>query len=191
MSHVIHHWTAAERGALPEDGNRYEVLDGELFVTPAPSWPHQRAVAHLQRILSDYLSTHRVGDVLFAPADVVFSQTRAVQPDIFVVPLVEDRPPNHFDEVGRLLLAVEVSSPSTARADRVTKRVIYSEERVDEYWIVDLDARTFERTTPSEARAEVLPDKLVWSPAGALVPLVIDLPAYFASVLGGADDVAS
>jgi Uma2 family endonuclease len=185
MPSIKQRWTAAERDALPEDGNRYEVLDGELFVTPAPSWNHQEAALALRDILGPYLGRERIGHAFVAPADVVFTPERAVQPDVFVVPLVEGRRPIHFNEVRRLLLAIEVSSPSTARADRVTKRVIYSEERVDEYWIVDLDARTFERTTPSEPRAEILADRLVWSPAGASVPLVIDVVAYFAEVLDG------
>ena len=81
-------WTVAERDALPVDGNRYEVIDGELFVTPAPAWTHQHAVFLLSRILADYLDRESLGCVVVAPADVVFSATRGVQPDLFVVPLV-------------------------------------------------------------------------------------------------------
>ena len=81
------------------------------------------------------------------------------------------------------LLAVEVLSPSTARSDRVVKRPLYREERVPEYWIVDLDSRTIERSTPDEPRPELLDERLDWSPEGATEHLTIDLPAYFARAL--------
>src|SRR5438105_800872 len=101
-------WTVEDLEDLPEDGNRYEVIDGELFVTPAPSLTHQRALAHLFRIVAAYLDREPYGEVLFAPADVSFSRTRSVQPDLFVTPLVDGRRPRTFDDVGRLLLAVEI-----------------------------------------------------------------------------------
>jgi Uma2 family endonuclease len=169
---------------LPDDGNRYEVIDGELFVTPAPSWRHQEAVVEMHRLLRDYLRQQRVGHAFVAPADVIFSVARAVQPDVFVVPLVDGRRPESFDDVKRLLVAVEILSATTARADRVAKRMIYREEGVSEYWIVDLDARTVERSTPTEPRPEILADRVVWEPDGASVPLIIDLAEYFAAVLG-------
>lgn len=138
--------------ALPDDGNRYEVIDGELFVTPAPALRHQEAVGALYRELWAYLQRERVGHPFVAPADVIFSPQRAVQPDVLVVPLIAGKRPEKFSEVGRLLLAIEVLSPSTARADRVVKRRLFREEGVAEYWIVDLDSRTIERSTPDEAR---------------------------------------
>ena len=131
-------WTADDLRDLPDDGNRYEVIDGELFVTPAPSWEHQRAAAELYSLIAAYLQREPYGDVLIAPADVPFSRTRSVQPDLFVVPLVGGRRPRKFEDVGRLLLAVEILSPSTARADRVSKRVLFRDEGVSEYWVVDL-----------------------------------------------------
>ena len=185
MPNLRRQWTVADRDELPNDGNRYEVIDGELFVTPAPTWRHQEAALWLYRLLTDYLTGVRIGHAFAAPADVVFSPKRAVQPDVFVVPLVDGRRPEHFDEVKRLVLAVEVLSPTTARADRVAKRALFRDEGVDEYWIIDLDARTIERSTPIEARPEILVDVLEWSPEGAATPLIIDLPAYFANVLDG------
>lgn len=179
-------WTVEAVHALPDDGNRYEVIDGELFVTPAPSWTHQNAVMRLYRTLAAYLDREPYGHAMLAPADVAFSRARSVQPDLFVVPLVEGaRRPRHFDEVRRLLLIVEVLSPTTARADRVAKRVLFREEGVAEYWVVDLDARTVERSTPADPRVEIVADRLEWVVAGASTPLVIDLPSYFAEVLGG------
>lgn len=181
-------WTTADRDALPEDGNRYEVIDGALFVTPAPTWRHQDAVLQLYALVAEYLRREPVGHAFVAPADVVFTSTKAVQPDLFVVPLIDGRVPLHFDEVRRLLLAAEVLSPSTARADRVVKRRLYRDVGVDEYWIVDLDSRTFERTTPSDDRPEILADRLVWSPERAAQPLTVDIPAFFASLIGDAMD---
>jgi Uma2 family endonuclease len=176
-------WTVDDLLDLPDDGNRYEVIDGELFVTPAPALRHQEAMFELAVLLRNYLRQQRVGHAFVAPADVTFSQRRAVQPDVFVTPLVGGRRPEKFSEVGRLLLAVEVLSPNSARADRVAKRTVYREETVGEYWIVDMDARTFERSTAAAAHLEVLDDELVWRPEGASEPLTIDIPGYFARVL--------
>jgi Uma2 family endonuclease len=176
-------WTVDDLQGLPDDGQRYEVIDGELFVTPAPSFSHQRVLGILHRLIADYLDRERVGYVFFAPADVIFSSARGVQPDLFVVPGVGGRSPKSFGEVKRLLLAVEASSPSTARADRVVKRALYRDEGVPEFWIIDLDARTFERSTPADLRTEVLDARVEWLPPGASSPLVIDVPAFFAEAL--------
>ncbi len=178
-------WIVDDLQGLPDDGNRYEVIDGELFVTPAPTWKHQEAVVRLHHLLADYLSTQRVGHAVIAPADVVFSPQRGVQPDVFVTPLVNGRRPERFEDVGRLLLAVEVVSPSTARADRVAKRVLYRNQGVAEYWVVDLDSRTVERSTPADPRVDVMVDTLAWLPEGAGAPLSIDLTQYFTQVLDG------
>jgi Uma2 family endonuclease len=176
-------WTVEDVHALPDDGNRYEVIDGELFVTPAPAWRHQYAVGELYRRLHDYVRREGIGYAFIAPADVVFTKTRAVQPDIFVVPLAHGRRPEHFDEVHQLMLAVEILSPTTARADRVAKRTLYRDEQVGEYWIVDLDARVIERVTPLEPRSEILAEELMWRPAATSASFSVDLPRYFDAVL--------
>jgi Uma2 family endonuclease len=183
MPMVKREWTAADLGDLPEDGNRYEVIDGELFVTTAPALRHQRAIGELHFLLTTYLNTQRVGYAVVAPADIEFSSKRLVQPDVFAIPPFEGRFPKSFEQVKQLLLAIEVLSPSTARADRVVKRKLFRDERVPEYWIVDLDSRTIERSTPSESRPEISSERLTWWPDGAAEPLEIDLAAYFARVL--------
>src|SRR5688572_15889011 len=134
-------WTVSMVRALPDDGNRYEVIDGELFVTPAPTWTHQRAVRELTLLVAPYVSAQGVGEAIFAPADVVvYGPRKFVQPDLFVVPLVAGAPARSWTEVGRLILAVEVLSPTTARTDREEKLELYREKAVPEYWIVDTDA---------------------------------------------------
>lgn len=176
-------WTVDDLQDLPDDGQRYEVIDGELFVTPSPSYDHQVAIIALQRRLADYLERERVGYALLAPADVTFSPNRGVQPDVFVVPFVNGRRPRSFGDVKRLLLAAEVLSPSTARQDRVVKRALYRSEGVPEFWIVDMDSRTFERSTPADVRVDVLDARVEWLPEGASAPFLLDVPAYFADVL--------
>ena len=175
-------WTAGMARALPDDGKRYEVLDGKLFVSPAPSFTHQRAVALLYEILAPYARTHGIGETMVSPADIEFSATRLVQPDIFVIPVVPGRPTRAWRDITRLLLAAEVLSPSTARGDRYTKRIVFQDEGVPDYWIVDLDARVFERWRPSDQRPEILGEVLHWQPAAATAPLTIDLVRYFADV---------
>jgi Uma2 family endonuclease len=173
-------WTVEMVRALPDDGNRYEVIDGELFVTPAPSVVHQRAVLELALLVAPYVRAHRIGEALIAPADVVvYGPHKFVQPDLFVVPLVNGAPMRAWAEVGRLLLAVEVLSPSTERTDRGRKRNLYKEKAVPEYWIVDTDERTIERWRPDDSPVELLTESVEWQPDRDVPPLVIDLPGYF------------
>ena len=183
MPQATHDWTAEMVRALPDDGNRYECVDGELFVTPAPRLLHQRAILTLTRLLHDYVSRHRIGELLFSPADIEFDAKTLVQPDLFVAPMIEGRRPRNWPEIHELLLAVEVLSPSTARADRQVKRRKYQRQGVPEYWIVDLDARLVERWRPGDERPELLEERLAWQPVPDVPSLVIDLSVFFAAVL--------
>lgn len=175
-------WTVERVRALPDDGNRYEVIDGQLYVTPAPSWEHQRASLAMAQRLHPYLVAQLVGAVYVAPADVEFRFDRMVEPDVLVVPLVEGRSPRTWEDVRRLLLAVEILSPSTARADRVAKRLLYQRERVSEYWMVDVASRLIERWRPDDTRPEIIVGELMWQPEPGAPPLTIDLDAYFKEV---------
>lgn len=177
-------WTAEMALALPDDGNRYEVLDGELFVTPAPALRHQSVLGVLHRLLFDFVREHHIGELLASPADIVFAPDRLVQPDLFVAPLIDGRRPETWKEIHALVLAIEVLSPSTAFADRNRKRRIYMSEPVDEYWIIDLDARVVEGWAKGIDRAEVLTESLVWQPREAPAALVIDLVPLFEQTLG-------
>ncbi len=152
MPHPITQWNVARVLALPDDGNRYEVVDGELLVTPAPSLPHQQAVQILYERLAPFVRQHAIGSVLLSPADIELDDRTLVQPDLFVAPLIEGRRPRSWKEIRPLLLAVEVLAPSTARADRQIKRRRYQRHGVAEYWIVDLEARLVECWTPADER---------------------------------------
>lgn len=176
-------WTVEDVLRLPEDGNRYEVIDGVLCVTPAPRLLHQAALERLARRLFDYVEQHLVGVQLRAPADIVVGPKKLVQPDLFVAPLNQGRLPARWDEIRHLLLAVEVLSPGTAARDRGVKRRLY-QEHADEYWIVDLDARLIERWRPGDARPEVLDDELRWQPVGTPEPLTLDVRGFFRNVIG-------
>jgi len=177
-------WTAEMLDELPDDGNRYEIIDGELFVTPSPTWRHGDAAMELYRRLDPFVRANGLGHVKVAPQDVVYSRRTVVEPDLFVVPLVDGRKPRTWVEAGRLLLAVEVLSPGSQRADRWVKRALYQRENVPEYWIVDVEARLIERWRPNDERPEILAARLEWQPDAALPPLVIDLESYFAEVIG-------
>jgi Uma2 family endonuclease len=183
MPETLERWTAARVRELPDDGNRYEVVDGELLVTPAPTFDHQEAAFAPATLLRTYLERTRVGHAVLSPADIEFDPHTLVQPDVFVVPLESGRRPRRWTDIRGLLLAVEVLSPSTARADRTVKRRRYQRAGVPEYWIVDLDARLVERWRPGDDRPEVLAERLQWQARGADLPFVLDVLAFFRSVL--------
>jgi Uma2 family endonuclease len=177
-------WTAAQAIALPDDGNRYEVLDGALVVMPPPSWAHQVAVEQLYLLLHAYVRAQSLGWVKLSPSAVVLSERRLVQPDLFVLPRGEGPAPRDWSDITALLLAVEVLSPSTARRDRWQKRRMYQAFGVSEYWIVDTNARLVERWRPEDERPEMCSEQLTWAPKGARAPLVIELVELFAVVAG-------
>lgn len=177
-------WSAADVRALMDDARawpRYELLDGELLVTNAPSVAHQIAVAELLTRLGSFCEMHQVGLVLASPADLELRPESITQPDLFVVPteLIPDAEPLRWSDVTALRLAVEVLSPSTMRADRVQKRDFYMSARVEEYWIVDLDGRLFERWTPASTRPEILRDELRWQAEGCAAAFQLEIPAFF------------
>jgi Uma2 family endonuclease len=172
-------WTAAEVRALPEEpGKHYEVIDGKLFVSPGPSWRHQRVVGALLVLLRAYTHEQRAGDVLTGPGEIEADEFTLLQPDVFVVPLSDGRPAESWDDVRRLLLAIEVLSPSSRRKDRVVKRHKYLEMGA-EYWIVDPDAQLIERWAPGDDRAEIVSGAITWRADGAADPITIDLRSIF------------
>ncbi len=179
-----HHWTADEIRALPDEpGKRFECVDGELLVSPGPRLPHQSAVLLITSIIDRYCRAEQIGSAFNGPGELVLDTNTLVQPDLFVLPLVDGKRARSQEEAGQPLLIVEVLSPGTARFDRVVKRTRYQRAGV-EYWILDLDARLVERWTPGSERPEVIVTTLIWHPVGAEHALTINLDALFAEAHG-------
>jgi Uma2 family endonuclease len=176
-------WTADEARALNEANPLpwpyYEVIDGALLVSPVPRALHQEAVLLLARKLSDYLDRIRVGHCMIGPADVTLEPDSTVAPDVFVTALVDGRKPKSWKDVTAVRVVAEVASPSTARYDRVVKRNYYLRNGVEEYWIVDIDARVIERWR-SPDRPEIVSETLVW--ALDAEPFTLDVPAFFREI---------
>jgi Uma2 family endonuclease len=177
-------WTVDMLETLPDDGKRYEIIDGDLLVTPAPGYPHQRALGELFLRLHAYLKGRREAEVIFSPADVRSGPRTSVQPDLFVMRRPIRAGPHGWPDLETLMLAVEILSPKTARVDRGRKRALYLREGVQEYWIVDLDSRLVERWRPGDERPEILREAIVWHVEGVEAPLVIDLAPLFAEAFG-------
>jgi Uma2 family endonuclease len=182
--------TAAEVRELTDEQRhwpRYELIDGELLVTPAPRPVHQIAVTLLLRRIAHYVDAERLGMALISPSDLELEPDTVTQPDIFVVPSAYSRdagPLREWSQVRGLLLAVEVISPSSVRTDRVTKRKFFQRVGVPEYWVVDLDARSVERWHPADDAPEVVRHQLEWRPSGSETAMLLELQAFFATVAG-------
>jgi Uma2 family endonuclease len=174
-------WTAQDARDLQREDRawpRYEVIDGELLVTPAPRTVHQFVIGELYLELGNYLRGNREVQVWLSPADVQLEPDTTVQPDIFVSPRIQPR--MGWIGIRSLLLAIEVLSPASLKHDRSIKRRFYQRHRVGEYWIVDTDARQLERWLPDDARPEIISNRVEWTAPGADASLVIDLEALFA-----------
>ena len=181
MAALVPLYTAEEVRHFPDDRLRYEVIRGELFVTPAPKKAHQRAARDLCSHMQAYLEAHGLGEALPAPFEVEFSEDTAVQPDVLVILEPQSRHLTQERLYGPPALAIEIISYSSKRTDRLQKRQLYLAEGVSEYWIVDLDQRHVERWRPGELAPEILTDRLVWNAAPGTPPFELDLLAMFAT----------
>jgi Uma2 family endonuclease len=123
---------------FPDDGKRHELIDGVHFVSPSPNPKHQRTLGNLYWLIRSHLESHRVGQVFFAPLDVVFSNFDIVEPDLMY--LSNERAAQvmtHEHVRGVPELVVEIASKGTRRRDETIKRQLYERSGVDEYWVVD------------------------------------------------------
>lgn len=162
-------WTYEEFVRLPSEGStRYEVIDGELAVTRAPTTLHQRVLTNLVRVLGNFVHDHALGELLPGPIDVLFGEGDYLEPDLVFVRADRAHLVSSRGIEGPPDLVVEILSPSTAHRDRGVKLERYRHFRVPEYWIVDLDARSVEvwrLDEDAEAPAVVGPDgTLRWMP---------------------------
>ena len=137
-------WTAYDVRALmeasPTHWPRYEAIDGELIVTPAPRLSHQEMLEQLSDAVKPYVARHALGRVLRSPADLELEKDSIIQPDLFVVPASLSHA-REWTEITTLLLAIEVLSLSSRTRDRVIKRRFLQRVAVPEYWVVDLSRR--------------------------------------------------
>jgi Uma2 family endonuclease len=127
---------------LPEDGKRHELIDGEHYVTPAPTTKHQAISFNLSVLLGSFLRDSKTGRLFAAPFDVVLSDTDVVQPDLVYISTKRSAILTEANLQGAPDLAIEILSPGTRRTDLVTKRHLYEKFGVQEYWVVDPEIET-------------------------------------------------
>jgi Uma2 family endonuclease len=171
-------WVRADLDRLPEDGHRYEVLDGELFVTPLPPPRHQFAAAQLAARLLRYCRAQGVGEVL-GPAAVVFDDS-TLWPDVEVLPSIgrfdEDL---EWEDLPLPLLVIEVLDDVTRRRDLGKKRAAYRRIGIPTLWLVDIDERHVIAHSGLTDAPVIVTDVLRWQPRGDVPPLEIPLETVF------------
>ena len=173
-------WTYAEYARLPDDGDRYEVIDGEVLVTPAPGTHHQHVAANLFFEVRRYVQQHGLGTVLW-DVDLLFAQGQFLRPDFLYVPAsgragITDRGVEVMPA-----LVVEVLSPSSRSIDLLKKPRRYRAFGVPEYWVADPGERIVHRFAFGQGAtdAERVQGNLRWQPELALPALEIPLEHVF------------
>jgi Uma2 family endonuclease len=175
MALKTHRWTRADLDRLPEDGNTYEVVRGELFVTPPPSAAHQDIVSRLLELILPYVVRYKLGRVHVPRSVVVFDGGQA-EPDLMVLP--PGATALAWEQMPAPLLVVEVLSKTTARRDRVEKRSYYVDAGVGEYWIVDRVTKSI-AIIRSGQPDEIVTAQARWEPASGIEPLVFGVAELF------------
>ncbi len=138
------YWTYNHYAALPDDGQRYQIVEGVLFMTPAPGIFHQKVAQKLFRYLAVQIEDAGLGQVFMAPVDVELAANMVVQPDVIVILNASSDKITPSRIVGAPDLVIEVSSPSTVGFDRREKQDAYARAGIPEYWIADPIAHTIE-----------------------------------------------
>ncbi len=177
---VVRPWTREELARLPDDGNRYEVFEGELFVTPSPTWRHQRLATELTVELGRYCRTNRIG-MIAAPGALIWSGNELL-PDVIVFAGSRDQlAERDWTELPTPILVVEIESESSLRRDRAVKRSAYVDTLgIAAYWLVDPKAETIRVIAPNAVDQLLgIGDVLTWSPDPAIVPFTLALESLF------------
>lgn len=139
--------TYADYALLPDDGNRYEVLEGALTVSPVPRPRHQEIVTQLIWLLKPYVDEHRLGNVYPAPIDVLLSPQTIVQPGVVFVSRAQMEIVTSLNIQDAPDLCIEIVSPSSRIIDHNAKKGLYVEHGVREYWVIDPDRASVTRYT--------------------------------------------
>ena len=129
---------------LPDDGKRYQIIEGELFVVPAPIPYHQDILGNLLVILRNFVDRHKLGKVYCAPCDIILSNEDVVQPDIFFISEERKHIISDKNIQGTPDFIVEILSPYTLKLDKIQKRKLYQRFKVKEYWLVDPERKEVE-----------------------------------------------
>ncbi len=159
--------TYADFCALPEDGWRYEILDGDLFKSPSPGESHQTIVGNLHAVLREHVRRHKLGRVYIAPFDVILDEHNVVEPDVLFVTIANKGIITPQNIQGAPDLLIEVLSPSSIERDTRDKRNLYARCGVKNYWMVDSEGRTLtelELVDRAYAVAHVTPGADVFRP---------------------------
>jgi Uma2 family endonuclease len=175
-------WTLEALHALPDDGNTYELVRGELLVTPAPTNHHENVAVLLARALEPYVAAHGLGYV-YRPHAVIQRDGSQVEPDLMVrqIGTID----GSWDKAPDPILVVEILSRSSRKRDGDAKRAFYLDIGVAEYWIVDPAARAITSTRRGQPDT-VAKEEIIWCPAGASAALGLKVPAIFcADARGG------
>jgi Uma2 family endonuclease len=167
-------WTRKDLDRLPDDGNRYEVVDGELLVTPPPSVEHQAVVEWLAARLFPFVLANELGTLGF-PRSVIVEGGEQVEPDLMVRQQLRG---GSWERAPLPILVIEVISEATRRRDLENKRDFYMRAGIPEYWAVDRRRRSIVRFTA--AASETVQSVLTWAPKGITEKLEIDVAAMFA-----------
>ncbi|MEW6302001.1 MAG: Uma2 family endonuclease [Verrucomicrobiota bacterium] len=133
--------TAADLRELPQGPPYYQLIEGDLFMSPTPSYFHQRIVLKIALILSAYLEKNPIGEITIAPSDVELSEHNVFEPDLYYVANERKHIITKQGVSGAPNLVVEVLSPGTAKFDKGVKRQVYARHDVKELWLVDPDAK--------------------------------------------------
>jgi Uma2 family endonuclease len=151
----LEEWTYEDYLTLPEGGPfRYEIIDGELCMTPSPNTKHQKISRNILHFIDSFLRQNTVGEIFYAPYDVVFSQDplQVAEPDLVFVSKARAAIITEKNIQGAPDLLIEILSPTTAANDRRVKRTLYERFGVPEYWIVDPEAETVQVFRLSDGR---------------------------------------
>ncbi len=149
--------TYDDYAAIPNDGKRYEIIEGDIFISPAPRTKHQKVIGNLFGMLYVYLQNHPIGEFYLSPIDVILSYTNVVQPDLLFLSAKKRHLVSERGIEGPPDLVMEVLSPTTEKIDRINKPRLYAKFGVLHYWLIDPEIKQIEMFRLSGKQYRKLP----------------------------------